>query len=79
MVISFIWIILMRWIAGPMVWLGMVAVVGLLSYGRVGWLSVIVRLDYHFTGSNSGLLLLLYSRSAEKGIQCTRPTFRIHN
>ncbi|XP_055335159.1 choline transporter-like protein 2 isoform X2 [Paramacrobiotus metropolitanus] len=32
MVISFLWIVIMRWVAGPMVWLGMLAVLGLLSY-----------------------------------------------
>ncbi|GAU97770.1 hypothetical protein RvY_09007 [Ramazzottius varieornatus] len=31
-IISLAWIVVMRWVAGPMVWLGLAAVIGLLSY-----------------------------------------------
>lgn len=34
MVVSLIFIAMMRWIAGPMVWLSILGVMGLLSYGR---------------------------------------------
>ncbi|KAG1658418.1 Choline transporter-like protein 4 [Nymphon striatum] len=34
MVISFFWILLMRWIAGIMVWFSMIAMIALLSYGK---------------------------------------------
>lgn len=33
MVVSLIFIAMMRWIAGPMVWLSILGVMGLLSYG----------------------------------------------
>ncbi|OWA53451.1 Choline transporter-like protein 5 [Hypsibius exemplaris] len=33
MIISFIWIVIMRWVAGPMVWLGLLSVIGVLGYG----------------------------------------------
>ena len=37
MVISLMWIVAMRLIAGPMVWIGLVAVIGLLSYGQYNY------------------------------------------
>lgn len=33
MVVSLIWIAMMRWIAAPLVWLSIIGVIALLSYG----------------------------------------------
>lgn len=37
MVVSLIFIAMMRWIAGPMVWLSILGVMGLLSYGELNF------------------------------------------
>lgn len=36
MVVSLIFIAMMRWIAAPMVWLSILGVMALLSYGKLG-------------------------------------------